>query len=89
MTTGINFWDSSIWSFIVSLSILLIAMLAANMLGRAVPAIKRLMIPSSVLGGFLILLIRFATWRSISSAVSQTYSFIFDHRIKYDPFQIV
>ena len=65
MTTGINFWDSSIWSFVVSLSILLLAMLIANMLGRAIPALKKLMIPSSVLGGFLILLISFI-WQQLS-----------------------
>ena len=59
MTTGINFWDGSIWTFVTTLTILLIAMLAAAMLRRAFPFIRKLMIPSSVLGGFLILLIGF------------------------------
>ena len=57
MTTGINFWDGSIWTFVTTLTILLIAMLAAAILRHAFPAIRKLMIPSSVLGGFLILLI--------------------------------
>ncbi|MBO4872612.1 MAG: hypothetical protein J5496_04265 [Lachnospiraceae bacterium] len=59
MTTGINFWDGSIWTFVTTLTILLIAMLAAAMLRRAFPFIRKLMIPSSVLGGFLILFIGF------------------------------
>ena len=53
MTTGSNFWDASIWSFVISLTILMIAMLVANMLRHAFPALAKLMIPSSVLGGFL------------------------------------
>ena len=57
MTTGINFWDVSIWSFVKTLTILLLAMLIATMLRQAIPPIKKLMIPSSVLGGFLILLV--------------------------------
>ncbi len=61
MTTGINFWDGSIWTFVTTLTILLIAMLAAAILRHAFPAIRKLMIPSSVLGGFLILLIGFLT----------------------------
>ena len=60
MTSGVNFWDSSIWSFIITLSILLIVMLIANMLRNLLPFVKKLMIPSSVLGGFLILFISFA-----------------------------
>ena len=59
MTTGINFWDGSIWTFVTTLTMLLIAMLAAAILRHAFPAIRKLMIPSSVLGGFLILLIGF------------------------------
>ena len=59
MTTGINFWDQSIWTFVTTLTSLLIAMLAAAVLRHAFPTLRKLMIPSSVLGGFLILLIGF------------------------------
>ena len=65
MTTGSNFWDVSIWSFVISLTILLIAMLIANMLRHAIPALARLMIPSSVLGGFLILFVSFL-WKEFT-----------------------
>ena len=56
MTTGQNFWDIEVWSFVIVLSILFIGMLVANTLRRRVPFLHRSLIPSSVLGGFLILL---------------------------------
>ena len=56
MTTGQNFWDIEVWSFVIVLSILFIGMLVANTLRRRVPFLRRSLIPSSVLGGFLILL---------------------------------
>ena len=59
MTSGINFWDASVWSFVGTLAILFVTMLFANILRHQIPAIRKLMIPSSVLGGFLILLISF------------------------------
>ncbi len=55
MTTGMNFWDAEVWSFIVSLGALLLAMMAANALQKLIKPLRRLMIPSSVLGGFLLL----------------------------------
>lgn len=59
MTTGMNLWDSSVWSFVITISILLIAMLVANTLRNTIKPLRRLMIPSSVLGGFLLLLVNF------------------------------
>ncbi|MBO4838741.1 MAG: hypothetical protein J5493_05160 [Lachnospiraceae bacterium] len=59
MTTGTNFWDHSIWSFVVTLTILLLAMLFAAILRQRFAFIRRFMIPSSVLGGFLILIVGF------------------------------
>lgn len=55
MTTGMNFWDAEVWSFVISLSALLLAMMAANALQKLIKPLRRLMIPSSVLGGFLLL----------------------------------
>jgi len=57
MTTGMNLWDTSVWSFVLTIAILLIAMMVANSLRNTIKAIRRLMIPSAVLGGFLLLLI--------------------------------
>ncbi|MBR5981235.1 MAG: hypothetical protein IK035_04435 [Firmicutes bacterium] len=59
MTSGTNFWDASVWSFVGTLAILFVTMLFAGILRNQLPFIRKLMIPSSVLGGFLILLIAF------------------------------
>ena len=56
MTTGQNLWDSSVWSMMVELTILLVGMLTANMLRRMIKPLRQSLIPSSVLGGFLILI---------------------------------
>ena len=56
MTGGFSFWDSEIWSFIITLAILFAAMLAANFLRRTVPFLKKSLLPSAVLGGFIVLI---------------------------------
>lgn len=56
MTTSIQFWDSEVWSFLITLSILFAAMLIANGLRRTIPFLKKSLIPSSVIGGFLVLI---------------------------------
>lgn len=56
MTTGLNLWDSQVWVFMMELSMLLGAMLFANMLRRLIPLLRRSLIPSSVLAGFLVLI---------------------------------
>ena len=58
MTT--NFWDASVWSLLIELTILLVGMLTANMLRRLIKPLRQSLIPSSVLGGFLILLANLA-----------------------------
>lgn len=65
MTTGLNFWDLEVWSFIIMLSVLFAGMLGANMLRRRIGFLRRSLIPSSVLGGFLILAADFI-YRGIS-----------------------
>ncbi|MGI5888450.1 MAG: hypothetical protein ACOX6J_03615 [Oscillospiraceae bacterium] len=59
MTTELNFWDFDVWSFVLTLTALLAAMMLANILIQVVPFIRKLLIPSSVLGGFLLLLANF------------------------------
>ncbi len=51
-----DFWDASVWSLIITLTILLVAMMTANILRRSITPLRRLMIPNAVLGGFLLLL---------------------------------
>ena len=55
MTTSIQFWDFEVWEFLVALAGLFLAMLIANGLRRTIPFLKKSLIPSSVIGGFLIL----------------------------------
>jgi len=56
MTSGMNFWDTSVWSLMWELAILLIGMLVGNMIRRTIPFMRRSLIPSAVIGGFLVLL---------------------------------
>ncbi len=60
MTTGKDFWDPGIWSLLFELTILLVGMLTANMLRRLIKPLRQSLIPSSVLGGFLILIANLA-----------------------------
>ena len=57
MTTGLNFWDAQVWKFMMELGMLLGSMLFANMLRRLIPILRRSLIPSSVLAGFIVLLV--------------------------------
>jgi ESS family glutamate:Na+ symporter len=55
LTDGQNFWDIEVWTFVITLSILFSAMLLANTLRRKIPFLRKSLVPSSVLGGFLLL----------------------------------
>jgi ESS family glutamate:Na+ symporter len=50
-----QFWDFEVWSFIVEFAVLLAGMMFANMLRRMIRPLRRSLIPSSVIGGFLVL----------------------------------
>ena len=56
MTGQLSFWDVEVWSFVVTLAVLFGGMLLANALRRQIPFLRRSLIPSSVLGGFLVLI---------------------------------
>ena len=53
----INFWDFSSWGFFNLTAVLLASLLAANMLKRSIPVLEASLIPTSVLGGGLLLVI--------------------------------
>ena len=50
-----NFWDSSTWQTFHLIAALLLAMLAANALKQTIPLLRRSLIPTSVLGGLMLL----------------------------------
>ena len=52
----VNFWDSSVWGFINIISVLLFSMLVANMIKRSCKFLKYSLIPTSVLGGIILLI---------------------------------
>jgi len=53
----VNFWDFSSWGFFNLTAILLASLLAANMLKRSIPWLEASLIPTSVLGGGILLVI--------------------------------
>jgi len=53
----INFWDYSAWGGFNVIAVLLVSLLAASMLKRAFPVLKASLIPTSVLGGGLLIVV--------------------------------
>lgn len=52
-----NFWDSSIWATLNLIAVLLFAVLAANAMKRTIKILRVSLIPTSVLGGGILLVI--------------------------------
>ena len=52
-----NFWDFSSWGFFNLMAVLLAGLIVGNMLKRSVPALQASLIPTSVLGGGILLVI--------------------------------
>lgn len=52
-----NFWDYSVWSGFNLIAVLLASLLAANILRRCVGFLRNSLIPASVLGGGILILI--------------------------------
>ena len=52
-----HFWDSNVWGFFNVLAVLLTSLLAANILKRSIPWLKRSLIPHSVLGGGILIVV--------------------------------
>lgn len=69
MTTGLNFWDVPVWSFVLTMFFLFFSMMVANTLRNVIRPLRRLMIPSSVLGGLLLLLADFICRRISGKAL--------------------
>ena len=52
-----NFWEFSTWGFFNLVAVLLVSLLVANMLKRSIPLLQASLIPTSVLGGCILLII--------------------------------
>ena len=63
-----NFWDYSVWGFIMIISFLLAALLAGNSLKRKITFLKHSLMPSSVIGGTVLIIIA-AIYKGITGDV--------------------
>ncbi len=52
-----NFWDSNVWGLILLLAVLLGSLLAGNILKKSIPLLRRSLIPTSVLGGTILIIV--------------------------------
>ena len=52
-----NFWDSNVWGTYLVIGMLLLSLLAGNILKRKIPLLQESLIPTSVLGGALLLVV--------------------------------
>ena len=52
-----NFWDFNVWGTLNVIGVLLVSLLAANMLKKAIPWLQASLIPTSVLGGGILIVI--------------------------------
>ena len=64
----LNFWDFSVWSFVFLIGALLGSLLLGNILKKAIPFLKNSLIPTSVLGGIILLVIA-AIYKGITGDV--------------------
>ena len=63
-----NFWDSSVWGFIMIVAVILGSLLAGNTLKRKIPFMKNSLMPASVIGGTLLIIIA-AIYKGITGNV--------------------
>jgi ESS family glutamate:Na+ symporter len=53
-----DFWDYEIWELILQIGFLLVLLLAANIMRRKIPFLKKSLLPSAVIAGILALIIK-------------------------------
>ncbi len=63
-----NFWDYKVWGIILLFGVLLGSLLLGNVLKRAIPLLNRSLIPTSVLGGTLLIIVA-AIYKAITGEV--------------------
>ena len=63
-----NFSDFNVWGAIILVAILLSSLLAGNILKRAIPILKKSLIPTSVLGGAMLLIVA-AIYKAITGDI--------------------
>ncbi len=69
-----NFWDYNVWGIIFLFAVLLGSLLAGNILKKSIPLLHKSLIPTSVLGGTILIIIA-AIYKAITGEV------MFDSRV--------
>ena len=64
----INFWDSDVWSWILLFAVLTGSLLVGNTLRRKIPLLRNSLIPTSVIGGAVLLIVA-AIYKAITGNV--------------------
>ena len=64
----LNFWDFNVWSWMLLFGVLLGSLLIGNILKKAIPFLRNSLIPTSVIGG-LILIVIAAIYKAITKDV--------------------
>ncbi len=63
-----NFWDSDVWSWILLFAVLTGSLLVGNTLRRKIPLLRESLIPTSVIGGAVLLIVS-AIYKAITDQV--------------------
>lgn len=66
-----NFWDSNVWNLLIQLGILALVILLSNILRRNVKFIRESLIPTPVLGGFILLVFKLIPW--VNDQIDETF----------------
>jgi len=72
MTGELSFWNIEIWSFVIMLSVLFVAMMIANLLRRTIKPLRMSLIPSAVLAGFLLLIVNEIVKKAFGTSLFDT-----------------
>lgn len=64
----LNFWDSDVWSWVLLFSVLTGSLLVGNTLRRKIPLLRNSLIPTSVIGGCVLLVVA-AIYKAITGNV--------------------
>ena len=62
------FWEFDVWSWILLIGVLMASLLVGNVLKKGIPILKRSLIPTSVLGGAILLIVA-AIFKAITGEV--------------------
>jgi len=69
-----NFWDFSVWGFFSLLAVLLFSLLVANILRKSIPFLRKSLIPTSVLGGIVLVVVA-SVYKGITGEVMYDTAF--------------